>query len=406
MRASRVLPLEVNSVVIITGIIGFSVTFAFPWLIGSLIDKVINPQPIDGILPTQDERLNYLLLLTLGEVMAAIVVALAGWGRGHYTMKLGNRIVCQLRKDLFDHLQRLSLHFYSHQRTGGIVSRLMHQVHDVNRLIHSGILLVVLDVLNLGIALVLLIGISWKLTLAISVVMPLYVFTFKFFNPHIRRASERVAQHFGRISANIHEQITAVALIKSYAAEAREARRFAVDNEEHYDHVIAQSRVGHAVGAVSEMWIHVGTSIIIGLGGLLALQSELTAGQIIQVLGYTGIFYGPLRRFADALDTESEALVQQALERLMQGRTSLVIAHRLSTVRNADRILVLQHGIIVESGDHDELLQENGLYARLVRQQLTGIRDGIRLVPPEGEPSPVVTSATGKRGKRRSGQAG
>jgi subfamily B ATP-binding cassette protein MsbA len=71
-----------------------------------------------------------------------------------------------------------------------------------------------------------------------------------------------------------------------------------------------------------------------------------------------------------ALDTESEALVQQALERLMSGRTCLIIAHRLSTVRNADRILAVRHGRIVEAGKHEELLARNGLYARLARSQL------------------------------------
>ena len=70
-----------------------------------------------------------------------------------------------------------------------------------------------------------------------------------------------------------------------------------------------------------------------------------------------------------ALDAESEILVQQALNRLMQGRTCLIIAHRLSTVRNAHRILALQDGKIVEAGDHDELISRNGLYARLVRHQ-------------------------------------
>ena len=70
-----------------------------------------------------------------------------------------------------------------------------------------------------------------------------------------------------------------------------------------------------------------------------------------------------------ALDTESEALVQAALERLMQGRATLMIAHRLSTVRNADRIHVIAAGRIVETGSHAELVRQGGLYARLARQQ-------------------------------------
>ena len=74
------------------------------------------------------------------------------------------------------------------------------------------------------------------------------------------------------------------------------------------------------------------------------------------------------------LDSESEAAVQRALDAALEGRTSLVIAHRLSTVRNADQILVLQDGEIVERGTHTELLGREGLYADLYRTQF--LHDG------------------------------
>jgi len=66
-----------------------------------------------------------------------------------------------------------------------------------------------------------------------------------------------------------------------------------------------------------------------------------------------------------ALDTESERLVQTALANLMRGRTTLVVAHRLSTIRNADRIVVFDRGQIVEQGTHAQLIDAGGLYARL-----------------------------------------
>jgi ATP-binding cassette, subfamily B, bacterial MsbA len=70
-----------------------------------------------------------------------------------------------------------------------------------------------------------------------------------------------------------------------------------------------------------------------------------------------------------SLDTESERLVQDAINNMMQNRTCVVIAHRLSTIRHANEIIVLQHGAIVERGTHEELVSRNGFYKRLVDMQ-------------------------------------
>ncbi len=83
-----------------------------------------------------------------------------------------------------------------------------------------------------------------------------------------------------------------------------------------------------------------------------------------------------------SVDTETEALIQDALEKVMRGRTCLLIAHRLSTIRNADRIIVMHHGEVREMGSHAELMEKQGIYYRLYQLQYE--REELKLAANDG----------------------
>ncbi len=129
-----------------------------------------------------------------------------------------------------------------------------------------------------------------------------------------------------------------------------------------HEQVVAAAKAANAHDFI--MNLPMGYDSIIGESGVL-----LSGGQRQRLAIARALFKDPpiliLDEATSALDTESERLVQQALEHLMRGRTTLVIAHRLSTIRSAHKIIVLDRGEIVESGNHEELLRQRGVYRKL-----------------------------------------
>jgi len=128
------------------------------------------------------------------------------------------------------------------------------------------------------------------------------------------------------------------------------------------EEVVAAAKVANAHEFIENMPLGYQTNI--GDRG-----TKLSGGQRQRLSIARAVLKNPpimiLDEATSALDTESERLVQQALENLMKNRTSIVIAHRLSTIQFADEIIVLQSGEIVERGTHNELLERNGIYRKL-----------------------------------------
>ncbi|WP_396144053.1 ABC transporter ATP-binding protein [Flavobacterium sp.] len=132
------------------------------------------------------------------------------------------------------------------------------------------------------------------------------------------------------------------------------------------DEIIAALKVANAYEFVKDLPSGIETNI--GDAG-----GKLSGGQKQRISIARAVLKNPpimiLDEATSALDTESEKFVQVALENMMQNRTSIVIAHRLSTIQKADKIVVMQKGLIVEQGNHEELLAKNGMYSKLVMMQ-------------------------------------
>jgi subfamily B ATP-binding cassette protein MsbA len=377
------------------GVLGFLLSFAYPWIIGNVVDLVMAGGPVGA-------RKTHLLQLTGLAAVVAILHAVVVYGRGHYNVRLGDAIVTDLRKQLFAHLQKLSMRFYARERAGGIMARVLNDVQDATAIIYMGVFVAAMDAIQLIIAVYLLCLISWKLTVACAVLFPVYGLVFATMNPRVRRASERVHGQMSFIAGNISEQLSGQAIVKTFTAEEREKQRFSGHVNEHHGLVVAQSHEGHLVASSGEVLVHFGTTIVIGYGGFLALGGEITAGMLTRFLGYMIVMYGPVRRFAELNITYQSSLA--AIRRVFK-----LLAIRPAVADPPDaRSEPPQHGVVRfenvrfrYADDSDEsrarLDEEDARRSRSLSPSNTLVLDGVTLEARPGERVAIVgPSGAGK----------
>ncbi len=542
--------------------------------IGLLYPQAIRMAVDEGVSAKSAGRLDQITAALVGVFLAQ---ALFTWLR-HYLMSwLGERVVADLRRQVFERLLALPLAWFQERRTGEITGRLAADVAVVESIVGTQLSMSLRDVVSLFGGIGLMFFSNWRLTLVMLMVVPPIVIGVLLFSKRIRTMSRGVQDSFAETSAHVQEVIGAIATVQSFTRETRETATYASGVERYFNDSIHLASWRGLFMATLTFAGSVGIAIVVWFGGHAVVDGTLTPGALVQFLLYTltvaaslgslaglwnalqsaagaterlfqivdevpGIadpaspaplpaggaitfdrvsfaypsrandtvlkdidfairegelvavvgrsgagkstltalvqrFYDPtagrvlvngvdvktvklselrgsiatvaqepvlfsgtlleniayarpgatrdevqaaareahahdfIMQFPDGyttrvgergvklsggqrqriaiarailanprilmldeatsnLDAESESLVQHALGRLMKGRTTLVIAHRLSTVKEADRIIVFDAGRIVEQGSHDALIQARGVYHKLVEHQV------------------------------------
>ena len=284
---------------IAAGIAKFILAYGPPILTGLIVDRVVTGRAADGSPLAQAHRVAFLWHVAEIAVIVLLAYAAATFFRDFLTGKLGFRVIADLRQDLFDHLHRLSLHFYSKERTGSIVSRVITDISQASNLVNGGVVAVAMDLVSMLVGAAILFYLDWRLTLLALVVLPMNALFLKFYNPRVKQAGVLVQRSIGRLSGSVQERLAGIALVQSSAAEGRESRRFRADVEEHYDRVVQQKALSATVSTFGEFITRAGTMAVFVFGGYLAVTRGLTAGELTAFAGSLAVMYFPIQRFSE-----------------------------------------------------------------------------------------------------------
>jgi len=307
------------------GILKFSIALALPASLGLVTKYVIEQEPQAAVrtlhlfglgdipLGEKEFRLFGLLALLAAALLARTPVT---YLRSYLAAKAGHRTILDIRRDLFRHIQRLSLAYHHERRTGNITARLIADLNEAQGILNRGIIAVAMDLVFLSGVVVFLFYLDWRLASVSLSTLPLYGVVFYFINPRLRRAATAVQEEMEEMSGEVTEKLTGLQVVKSFVREESEERSFLKRLQRYYTKVLRRVRLRVTLTSVAEFLQAFGPLIVIAYGGYRALQDPQFLPHLIWFYGFLQHLYLPVRRLADcsAIIQEKLAAVDRVFE--------------------------------------------------------------------------------------------
>ncbi len=227
-----------------------------------------------------------------------------------------NKILYDIRKKLYDHLQALSAKFYANNKAGEVISRVINDVEQTKDFIMTGLMNIWLDCITIIIALSVMFFLDVQLTFAAIVILPFYVLTVYFFFGRLRALTRQRSQKLAEAQGFLHERVNGMAVIKSFAIEDNEAKNFDHRNKNFLNKAFQHTRWNaYSFSAINTV-TDIGPLIVIGYGAYLAITGSVTVGTLAAFVSYLEQLYGPLRRLVSSFTTLTQSFA--SMDRVFQ----------------------------------------------------------------------------------------
>jgi ATP-binding cassette, subfamily B, bacterial len=299
----------------------------------ALLPPLLAKYAVDDGISQNDLRKLYWI------VGAFLLAGLANWGMSYVQTYLtgwvGERILADLRNKLFGHLQRLSLGFFERNRAGVIISRLTNDVEALDQLVTDGVSSLVQNSLTLIGTAILLFILDWRLALATLAVIPFMSIATVLFRARSTRAYRAVRERLGLVTATLAEDIAGMRMVQAFTREQQNMRNFRTVTERYRESNMETVVLNGWYFPFVDLLSSVALAIVLGYGGHLYFNSDVTIGTLFAFMLYVQNFFDPVQQLSqlygtflsataaldkimDVLDEEPEVLDRPGTEALPQ----------------------------------------------------------------------------------------
>ncbi len=271
------------------------------------------------------DKLSILNFTVLAVIAIAIVAAVSSYFEKYLTTSVGQWVMHDLRRVLYGHIQRLSLAYHDHKRTGDLISRVTSDIDAVQSLISNVMLGMLVNVLTLVGMVLVMFYLNWEFTLIALLVVPgLFLVVYRYTH-RIKQASRAMRLKEGEVVNVLEEVLSSIRVVKAFAREDYEQRRFERESRASVETALQARNVKAKLPPLVEIIVACGTCLVLWYGARLVLTGTLTSGEMLVFLLYLGKMYQPIRALSKMTDTISRASVgwervREVLENELQTR--------------------------------------------------------------------------------------
>jgi ATP-binding cassette, subfamily B, multidrug efflux pump len=262
-----------------------------------VVGPLLTRRVIDVAVPTHNLRI--VIVSTAFYFLALLTEFVTSYGQTWLTSLLGQRVMRDLRMEIFEHLQRLSVSYFDRNPAGRLITRVTSDVETLNELFTSGVVSGLGDLFTLAAISVAMLIMDWRLALASFAVIPFVVFVSGLFRKGVRNTYRDIRVRLARINSFLQERLTGMRIVQLFGQESREAQRFDELNRSHLDANLKSITVYALYFPAIELLTSIALAILIVAGAARVHASLLSVGTVAAFLQLVRRFFQPLQDLSE-----------------------------------------------------------------------------------------------------------